>query len=223
MNANQLVDRFIESCSHDLRSPILSIKGLVQVAERLPHTKEMHKCLELINDSTIKMEMLLRSLEEFLVTSHHTILEQETNCQDLTNEVLKKFQSDIDTQSIQVNQEINVEELWKIDRYTFTLLLNHLLSNAITFQDSRKKRKKISISIASKDGFTILQVSDNGIGIPMSNQNTIFQPFHKACEHSSGLGMGLFQVSKLVDKTKSRLIFMSRETVGSTFSIAIPV
>lgn len=222
MNANQLVDRFIESCSHDLRSPILSIKGLVQVASHLPHTDDMHKCLELITDSTAKMEAMLRSLEEFLVTTHHTVCEEETNCEEITKDVLKNFQNEINEQSIQVKKEINVEKLWKTDRYTFSLLLNHLLSNAIAFQDSRKKRKKISISIVSNDAFTILQVSDNGIGIPMPFQQAIFNPFYKACDHSSGLGMGLFQVKKLVEKTKGHLLFISTENVGSTFSIAIP-
>lgn len=222
MDANQLIDRFITSCSHDLRSPITSIKGLVQIAELHPHTAEIHECLERINNTTDKMEKLLKSLEEFLVTNHHVTEKVASNCEEMTNSVLKSFEDIIDKESITLKKNIKVASKWQVDPYTFPLMLVHLLNNAVMFQDKRKKKKHIKLTVLTRDGFTLLQVSDNGIGVPSDVQPHIFKPFYKGNENANGLGMGLFQLSHLVKKSDSQLFLISKENEGSTFSIAIP-
>ena len=222
MNANQLVDHFILSCSHDLRAPVSSIKGLVKVAEYFPHHDEIHKCFEKINECTDKMDKLIHSLEEFMVTSHYTPVPTETDCEQFANDILENFQEELVAKNIIVKKEVRVTKPWFIDRYTFSLLLKHLLSNAIAFQDNRKREKCIAVKISTKKKFTLLEVSDNGMGIPTEFQQKIFQPFYRASTESTGLGMGLFQVSKLVDKNGARLIFKSIENAGSTFLVLIP-
>ncbi len=222
MNANQLVDHFILSCSHDLRAPVSSIKGLVKVAEYFPHHDEIHKCFEKINECTDKMDKLIHSLEEFMVTSHYTPVPTETDCEQFANDILENFQEELVAKNIIVKKEVRVTKPWFIDRYTFSLILKHLLSNAIAFQDNRKKKKCIAVKISTKKKFTLLEVSDNGMGIPTEFQQKIFQPFYRASTESTGLGMGLFQVSKLVDKNGARLIFKSIENAGSTFLVLIP-
>ena len=222
MNANQLVDHFILSCSHDLRAPVSSIKGLVKVAEYFPHHDEIHKCFEKINECTDKMDKLIHSLEEFMVISHYTPVPTETDCEQFANDILENFQEELVAKNIIVKKEVRVTKPWFIDRYTFSLLLKHLLSNAIAFQDNRKRKKCIAVKISTKKKFTLLEVSDNGMGIPTEFQQKIFQPFYRASTESTGLGMGLFQVSKLVDKNGARLIFKSIENAGSTFLVLIP-
>ncbi|GCC53273.1 hypothetical protein SanaruYs_35160 [Chryseotalea sanaruensis] len=222
MDANQLIDRFITSCSHDLRSPLTSIKGLVQVAELHPHTAEIHECLERINSTTDKMEKLLKSLEEFLITNHHITKKVNVDCEEMTNSVLKSFEDILDQKSITLKKNIKVAEECQIDPYSFPLILTHLLNNAVMFQDSRKKKKQIKLNVHARDRFTLLQVSDNGIGIPQHVQPHIFKPFYKGSEKSNGLGMGLFQLSHLIEKSDSQLFLISKENEGSTFSIAIP-
>jgi signal transduction histidine kinase len=221
MDANQLIDRFITSCSHDLRSPLTSIKGLVQVAELQPHTAEVHECLERINSTTDKMEKLLQSLEEFLATNNHTTEKVTSNCEEMTSTVLRDFEDMLDQESITLRKNIKIAEQ-NIDPYTFPLMLTHLLSNAVMFQDKRKKKKQIKIDIGVQDRFVLLQVSDNGIGIPATIQPHIFKPFYRGSEYSTGLGMGLFQLSRLVEKSNSQLFLISKENEGSTFSLAIP-
>ena len=175
MNANQLVDHFILSCSHDLRAPVSSIKGLVKVAEYFPHHDEIHKCFEKINECTDKMDKLIHSLEEFMVISHYTPVPTETDCEQFANDILENFQEELVAKNIIVKKEVRVTKPWFIDRYTFSLILKHLLSNAIAFQDNRKKKKCIAVKISTKKKFTLLEVSDNGMGIPTEFQQKIFQ------------------------------------------------
>ncbi|MCZ8216700.1 MAG: HAMP domain-containing sensor histidine kinase [Cyclobacteriaceae bacterium] len=65
-------------------------------------------------------------------------------------------------------------------------------------------------------------MSDNGIGIPENVQPQIFKPFYKGNEQTNGVGMGLFQLMLLTEKSGGQLFLTSKENEGSTFSIAIP-
>lgn len=223
LTANQLVDRFMESCSHDLRAPVASIKGLVNIAEHYPHTQEIDECLHMIYDSAEKMEKMLRSFQEYLVTSHYIKKAVEANCEELIDSILEPLQNTIDRMGVKLTKKIDVTEPWRIDRYTFSLILKHLVSNAIAYQDLAKTSKEVSIYVLANHRCTILQVSDNGVGIPKELQPKLFQPFFRGHESSSGLGMGLFQVDKLVEKAGGHLLFISNEKEGSTFSVTIPV
>ena len=62
---DKLIEKFIDSCSHDLRAPVSSIQGLLRIAEHYPHHKEIHKCLQMIEACTFKMESLILSMEEY--------------------------------------------------------------------------------------------------------------------------------------------------------------
>lgn len=222
LSTNELIDRFMESCSHDLRAPVASIKGLVQIAEHYPHTQEIDECLHMIYDSAEKMEKMLRSFQEFLVTSHYIKKAVEANCEELIDTVLEPFMSTIDRIGIKLVKNIQVADPWHIDRYSFSLILKHLVSNAITYQDPVKANKEISIHVLANQRYTILQVNDNGLGIPKELQPKLFQPFFRGHETSSGLGMGLFQVSKLIENAGGHLLFTSNEQEGTTFSVTIP-
>lgn len=222
LSTNELIDRFMESCSHDLRAPVASIKGLVQIAEHYPHTHEIDECLHMIYDSAEKMEKMLRSFQEFLVTSHYIKKAVEANCEELIDTVLEPFMSTIDRIGIKLVKNIQVADPWHIDRYSFSLILKHLVSNAITYQDPIKANKEISIHVLANQRYTILQVNDNGLGIPKELQPKLFQPFFRGHETSSGLGMGLFQVSKLIENAGGHLLFTSNEQEGTTFSVTIP-
>lgn len=221
--ANQLVDRFMESCSHDLRSPVASIKGLVHIAKHYPHTKEIDDCLHMIYESAEKMDKMLRSFQEFLVTSHYIKKAVQANGDELVDSVLEPFSDTLDRMGIKLTKKIDVTEPWRIDRYTFSLILKHLVSNAIAYQDAAKTNKEVSIYVLANHRCTILQVSDNGLGISKELQPKLFQPFFRGHETTSGLGMGLFQVDKLVEKVGGHLLFISNEQEGSTFSVTIPL
>jgi signal transduction histidine kinase len=177
----------------------------------------------MIYESAEKMENMLRSFQEFLVTSHYVKRATEANCEELVDSVLEPFRNTIDRMGIKLSKRIDVTEPWRIDRYTFCLIMKHLVSNAIAYQDLKKSNKEISIYILANHRCTILQVSDNGLGIPTELQPKLFQPFFRAHEASTGLGMGLFQVDKLVEKVGGHLLFISNEQEGSTFSVTIPV
>lgn len=221
MDANELINCFIKSCSHDLRSPITSIKGLVNLAGYYAPNPETKECLVQINDCTNKMDSLLHSLQEFMEINTHEVVIKEEDCEQLLNNVLEDFQPALQANEIEITKKIEVPVTWTTDSFVFTGVLNHLVSNAIVFQNPEKPEKHINIQVKGTEATTILEVNDNGLGISTENQLRIFSPFFKAHVHSKGLGMGLFQVSHLAKKVKAKVSVFSHEGIGSSFKLMV--
>jgi K+-sensing histidine kinase KdpD len=65
LEIDKLMEKFLDSCSHDLRAPVSSIQGLLKIAEHYPHHREIHKCLKMIEACTFKMESMIFAMEEY--------------------------------------------------------------------------------------------------------------------------------------------------------------
>jgi signal transduction histidine kinase len=222
LNDTQIVEHFINSCSHDLRAPLASIRGLVKLADYYPQNDEVNKCFKMIDNCTDTMDKLIRSLEEFMVINHYSVVPEEVNCEVLIDDILSGFKTEAQEQQIQIHTEVKVSKPLFGDRFIFTLILKHLVKNAITFQDASKKNKFVDIKVEADNQHTCLHVIDNGIGIPAGYYREIFKPFFRASTQSKGVGMGLFLLSHLVSKINATVKFRSDEHVGSSFTILIP-
>jgi signal transduction histidine kinase len=222
MDDTQIVEHFINSCSHDLRAPLASIRGLVKLADYYPQHEEVSRCLRMIDSCTDTMDKLIRSLEEFMVIKHYSVIPEEVNCDVLLDDILHGFHNEAGEMAIQLNRQIKASKPLFGDRFIFTLIFKHLIKNAITFQDAGKKNKFVDIKVESNKKLTRLQVIDNGIGIPPQYNREIFKPFFRASTQSKGVGMGLFLLSNLAEKINATVNFRSDEHIGSSFTVLIP-
>lgn len=222
IEADKIIEKFIYSCSHDLRAPVSSIQGLIRIAEYYPHHEETHKCLEMIEACTLKMDRLIRSLEEYMIDAQHQILVEEVNGSELFEQVVNQYQADLNIKGIKVTKEINIATPWITDRYSAYHIVKHLFSNAVIFSDAEKTEKKILIRINATRANSSIEVIDNGLGIPFQDQQRIFDVFYRGSAQSQGLGMGLFLANHLIQKIKANLTFNSIEKMGSSFRVCMP-
>src|SRR6266850_7827872 len=95
----QLVEKFIYSCSHDLRAPVSSIQGLVRIAEYYPHQKEIHQCLEMIEACTHEMDKRIHKLQEYLTNNLRPLAKEQLNPLDLIQD---EFKNQLDTFGIEL-------------------------------------------------------------------------------------------------------------------------
>ncbi len=222
LSSDQLVEQFIHSCSHDLRSPLSSIEGLVNLAKYYPQSTEVHNCFSMIEDCTVTMDKLIRALEEFMVINHYAVTPETINCDILTDTIIEEYRKEIKGKSIVINKKTDTSKPMITDRLIFSRIFKHLFSNAISFQDSRKRDKYVDIQIESENNGIKLQIKDNGIGIPSIYHQKIFRPFFKASIQSMGLGMGLFLLNNLLNKIKGSISHQSEEHNGTTVTVLIP-
>jgi signal transduction histidine kinase len=217
---NQELDQILYRASHDLRSPITSMLGILNliksesVSEGLVeycfHMKQMIMQMEgVVNTLTL----LGRSTQEEIKITPidlHSLIEEEINhLSSLPNFKWIDFRKSIVSKNgIQTDEQL------------LRIVIRSLLANAITFRLAGQGW--IDISVVVEDDLLHLHVKDNGEGIDTSIAPKIFDMFYRGSEKSIGQGMGLFLVKKIVNRLNGEIKWES--TPGITqFRISIPV
>jgi len=220
--SNQEMEQFAYVASHDLKEPLRTISGLIQLLQKKYKGKlegDADKYFTFIAQSSERMKVLINDLLEFSsIGSHATLSDIDTNL------LLTTIVSDIDAAIRESNGQVNFDEMPAIRGFAteVKLLFQNLLINAIKF---RKKDVPPVITITGKDlgYYWQFAVSDNGIGIPLQFREKIFKIFqrlHTRTEYE-GSGIGLSHCSKIVAMHNGKLWVDSTEGEGSTFYFTI--
>jgi signal transduction histidine kinase len=101
-------------------------------------------------------------------------------------------------------------------------IIRNLTLNALQYQDQKKLQTFIQFRISPFKNGVIVEIKDNGIGIPFHIQNHLFRMFFKGTNLSNGLGLGLYTVKQCVDKLQGYITVDSKEMEGTTFTVFIP-
>jgi hypothetical protein len=219
---NGLVERFIYSCSHELKSPIASMQGLLEIMRYHPHHSETAACIDLMSICTDRMSRMIHSLEEYMINANREIYLERVSGEDLIHNVLNKFDETLQRQHINVKTVIQQTCTWITDAHRVNVVLNNLVSNAVAFQDPLKQDKKINIRLNVTPASSLLEVADNGIGISKGVRKKIFELFYRGHDQSQGAGLGLFLVQNIASKMNARVSLKSTENIGTSFKIIAP-
>ncbi|HEU5289140.1 MAG TPA: HAMP domain-containing sensor histidine kinase [Cyclobacteriaceae bacterium] len=219
---NSELDRFLYSTSHDLRSPLLSIKGLVNITRSESVNPVVQKYLTLIEERADRLDFFIRDIIDYsrnsrtglsydLVNLHHAVIEVQQNFQFLEGAANIDFQNDI-----------IVEEV-VLDRNRIMIILNNLISNAIKYHRQDGENKWVKTSVSKSKSIITIVVSDNGQGIQADRKDKVFEMFYRGTERSQGSGLGLYIVREAVEKMYGKIHVESIEGAGTSFFITIPV
>ncbi len=218
---NEELDRFVYSASHDLRSPLSSIKGLVNIFE-LDKAAKKEEYLPKINDRIDTMDKFIKEITDYSRNSRVQVSFEYVLLFPLVNEVVSSIQYADNVDKIFFNIEIDEDFVIRSDEYRIKIILNNLISNAIKYADLKKEKPCVIVKAIKEEDVAIVQVIDNGIGIRDEFINKIFNMFYRATEQSTGSGLGLYIVSESVRKLKGTVEVESALGKGSTFSLRLP-
>lgn len=219
---NEILDRFVYSCSHDLKGPLTSIKGLLRLAEISNRQEATSECLQLIDESVERMDKFLHSLEAYVGNARSPVLRNEVDFKSLVAEILKKNKVLIDEKKIRVSQRIVQNHAYKSDAVRVKMILTNLIENAIYFQDNTKAERFIDIEILVNENDVHIEVCDNGVGISKDIRHKVYRMFFRASEASKGSGLGLFLAKEAVKKLTGTIQFESSRGVGTNFTVILP-
>jgi len=216
LNQNKL----IRALSHDLRSPIARVKGLMEIIEVEEDIVQKMQFCSLISANIDKLSNLVEDL--FLVSLEGN-LERELALEDynIYNILLEQFEDykfDAAKKSIDLVIESKVfNQLVRVDKSEFIRVLDNIIGNAIKFTE---KGGKIIIRLyKSDDSTTCLSIKDEGIGIPEKDIANIFTPFighnRKGTENERSNGLGLSIVKRILDKMQVDVAVLSKEGKGT--------
>jgi signal transduction histidine kinase len=230
----RLKDEFIAIAAHELRNPLAILKGfsqtlIVQTARgKGPKLADWQtEALQSIDQSTLRLVELIDDLLDVtrLQAGRLELHLEPTNLVALTQRVVARLQ--ITTEQHRLNLHTSMEHfVMYLDLRRIEQVLSNLISNAIKYSP-QGGAIDITISEDSETGMALLNVRDQGIGIPLHQQANVFGRFVRAENARAygigGTGLGLYLCRELVERHGGRIWFESTEGKGSTFFVALPV
>lgn len=219
---NRELDMFFYRSSHDLKGPLASMQGLLNLARSEINDPLARLYFEKLSQSSERLDKILLGLIDVLSVTRGSIAHVEFDPKQLVNEVIDGFRYFPVFAEVKINVNIVFDEKITFDKTMFRSILQNLLHNAINY---RRKTELAYVNIfIRKDGDTLLlSVEDNGVGIPPEMQEKIFAVFFRANNDSPGSGLGLYIVKTALNKVGGTIELKSTIGIGSTFSVRLPL
>ncbi|HEX6223348.1 MAG TPA: two-component regulator propeller domain-containing protein [Chryseolinea sp.] len=200
VKANQELDRFVYSASHDLSAPLKSILGLIQLTRLENKNEELSGHLEHMQKSVLKLEGVINSLTQFSRNMGHALSRQEIIFDELIEEVLDELKYPFHSDKVKIIKNYPKSALITSDYLRLKIILSNLISNALKYKNAAVSPSVIEITHEKINGSDRIQIKDNGIGISRENQEKVFEMFFRATLQSTGSGLGLYIVKETVEK-----------------------
>ena len=220
---NHELDQFVYSASHNLRAPLLSVKGLLTLIEQeemeVPTRKlfieEIHKSIQRL-DGTIK---------DIIEYSKNARLDIQPSCIDLeqlirdTHEDLKFYEGTT------VSLELRLEQSapFYSDERRLRSIVHNIMSNSVKYSDKEKDASWLLIEIKADNEKCVLDFTDNGKGIPAEYQSRVFEMFYRATSERSGSGLGLYIVKEMTERIGGTVALESQLGIGTKLRLTLPM
>ncbi|MDG2431722.1 HAMP domain-containing sensor histidine kinase [Flavobacterium sp.] len=219
--ANKELDKFVYSASHDLRAPISSLQGLIEVMKLEQDSDQFNLYLNMMSDSLIKQDQYIRDIIDYSRNKRKQITITNLSLATLINESIAQNKFTKSSCSITITTDLAIDLITN-DELRLRIIINNFLSNAIKYSDPEKENPFLHIkTYLNKNGF-IIEFSDNGTGIDLAHQDKIFDMFFVTNSSNNGSGLGLYIVKEAVEHLNGSIKVSSKVTVGTTFTITIP-
>jgi len=240
---NEEVEAFVYIVSHDLRAPLVNLMGfareldgssarlkklLEQIALPEPPSQEILEILEtdlpsavhFISQSSLKFERLIDALLSLSRHGRQIYRIEKVDVEELVNNAVTTFQQSISEAGAQV--EVGRVPAVEADLTALGQVFSNLIGNSLKYR-SPERPLKVKIGGREEGGMVRYWVSDNGLGIPKSGKDRLFQVFQRFHpQQAQGDGMGLAIVHRIVERHGGRIWAESEEGKGTTFCFTLP-
>jgi hypothetical protein len=213
------LDQFIYHASHELRGPLASILGVVNLMEYGPDMASSKQYCELIRTKINGLDHLLKSIVAISLNNKNPVIPAPIEWAERLPLLLKEFAS---YSQVETALSIHQTEPFHSDWDRIRIILKNLLTNAFRYTNPTISPNRVAVHVHSGHREAIIKVQDNGIGIDSDYLNDIFRMFYKATVDSKGHGLGLYTVKTMTDKLKGTIQVESAIGVGTTFTVALP-
>ena len=219
---NAELDRFVYSASHDLRAPIASLLGLIEVARLEKDRNNIVELLELQQKSLLRLDRFIRDIVDHSRNTRLDVNSDPINFESLVHSVFEQLQFMDNVTKIQRRITISQEGAFFTSATRLDILFNNLISNAIKYADLRKADPFLEVEITANTTQAQIRIRDNGEGIPADSLTKIFDMFFRASRRGTGSGLGLYIVREAIQKIRGTIEVKSEFGEGTEFTVVIP-
>ncbi|GGG58675.1 hypothetical protein GCM10007332_20520 [Epilithonimonas arachidiradicis] len=222
----QRKDDFLSVASHELKTPLTSIKGLIEVLQRLKPENSSEKFISILDKVAGQADRLNLLINQLLDTSkiqsgHIELHKEPFEIDQLLSDTISNFKYGDSNHRINLRGKTNA--IIHGDDLQISQVINNLLSNAIKYSP---EDKVIDVQSDKVSNYVKVSVTDYGIGISRSDQAKIFDRFYRAQDIQqkfAGLGIGLYICQQIIVSHDGTLWVESEEGRGATFNFTLPI
>ena len=215
------LDSFVYRASHDLKAPLNSLMGLINIMGMENEDPAVQNYLRMMNKSVVKLDTFIRDLADFSRNARMELERGLIDWQQLVNETMENLKFMENADRVEKMVAINTQGEFYSDPVRIGIVLNNLISNAIKYQNLAREGAWVKVEVDSRQNHTIIRISDNGIGISDEHQAKVFNLFFRASIQSYGSGMGMYIVKNAVERLRGTIQLESALGVGSIFTVSL--
>lgn len=222
---NRDLEMFVHSTSHNLRAPLRSVLGLIFLSKQeLASGKldNLEQYYGLMETSIHALDDTIKLILDYSRTKQVVDEVEEIDFEKMFEEIFNNLEHINSPEAITREVIVYPGSRFYCSRMKLHLILLNLLSNAIKYFDPAKHKSYIRMTVRRGSEQAVIEVEDNGIGIPIDLQQRVFDMFYRATESSEGSGLGLFIVKETVERLGGSIELSSVQGSGTTFRLVIP-
>lgn len=219
---NSELDQFVYSVSHDLRAPLSSVLGLINIARQEEDMSTVMHYLDLQEKSILKLDVFIREIMDLSRNARLSLQKDKIIFKELVDEVFEEQQYDQSTARIEKMFRIQQNEDFYSDTKRIRVILRNLISNALRYANLNQENPYVIVDVQVSQKVVILEIEDNGVGISEEHQPHIYEMFYRANQSKSGSGLGLYIVKETIDKLNGTVELSSELGKMTKFKVNLP-
>ncbi len=221
---NQELDRFVYAVSHDLRTPLVSLKGLLDLILRLPVTPEKAlNYLQMAKTSTNRLDETIRDILEYARNARLEPAPEKFNLVSLIEQIFTdhSFAAKRPVKLL-ISGPTPACWIW-YDKSQMHIILRNLIGNALKYASAEAEEPYVQVNVHLDQQTLTIEVCDNGEGISAEYLPKIFDMFYRGTSTAEGTGLGLYICKQIVTKLKGEITVESELHVGTTVRVQLPL
>jgi len=218
--ANLEMDKFVYSVSHDIRSPLFSIQGIINLMRDDPNGSEQY--VDLIEKSVKRLNRFTGDILDYSMNSRKKLNFSVVDVDRMIDRTLESMKYLAEDNEVTISTKYDLKMPFYTDEWRFEIIIGNLISNAIKYSDKLRGGQEISIYARTGRKWMDFIIKDNGIGIGEEHLDQIFDMFYRATENSQGSGLGLYIVKETVAMLKGTISLDSKLEKGTNIIVRLP-
>jgi len=218
---NRELDSFLYSTSHDLRAPVASLLGLINLAKHDIKEDQGKQYVTMMEERVKKLDHIFSDILNYSRNIKTEIKPVVFRLGEIIDDVIADVKFNEGADSIRLDFEEQLHHILKTDYYQLKVVLSNLISNAVKYHDNNKADQWIAVRFEKIDRDVQITIADNGKGIHPESQHKVFDMFYRASSEAEGSGLGLFIVKQALEKINGQIRLNSEIGEGSEFKVII--
>jgi signal transduction histidine kinase len=212
----------VYSASHDLRAPIASLLGLIEVVRMEQNMDNMEKLLDMQKRSLNRLDHFIKDIVDHSRNTRLLVESEQINFENIINGSFEHLQFMENAEKIRKVISVELKAPFYTSPSRLEIILNNLISNAMKYSNLKRADPFIEVRVKADKQKAEVRITDNGEGIPTEAQPKIFDMFYRASANGMGSGLGLYIVKEALQKIEGTISVTSEYGRGTEFVVEIP-